>query len=90
MGARSADVQATLMVKKEELIFSEHAELEALEDGISKSEIEEAIARGAKMRQNGHFITIYKYFTVVYRKLPHRRCRIITVFAGYPRTWKKE
>jgi hypothetical protein len=78
------------MVKKEELVFSEHAQHEAFQDGISKSEIEEAIKRGASETQNGHFITIYKYFTVVYRKLPHGRYKIITVFAGYPRTWRKK
>ena len=90
MGARSADVQATLMVKKEELVFSNHALMESQIDGISRNEIAEALSRGAPVGQNGHFIIIYKYFTVVYRILPDGRCKIITVHSGYPKKWKIE
>ncbi len=54
------------MVKKEDLAMSDHAWLESHADGISRNEIAEAITRGPRVRQNGHFITIYKYFTVVY------------------------
>ncbi len=73
-----------------EFTFSKHAWIEAHEDGISDAEIAEALSRGPKFRQNGHFITIYKYFTIVYRRLSDGRYKIITVHSGHPRKWKKE
>lgn len=60
------------------------------DDGISATEIAEAISRGTKIRQNGHYITMYKYFTVVYKQLSDARYKIITVYAGYPKKWKNE
>jgi len=76
------------MVKKEDLDFSRHARLEAYEDGISESEILEAISRGKRTRQNGHYIITYKYFTVVF-KISGTCYRIITVHTGYPRKWQE-
>ncbi len=76
------------MVKIEDLIMTEHADVEAAIDGISKSEIAEALSRGMRIKQNGKFITIYKYFTVVYKILSEDKYKIITVFAGCPRKWK--
>ncbi len=76
------------MVKKEDIVMSDHALKEAQEDGISENEAAEAITRGPKVRQNGHFITTYKYFTVVYKE-QYGKYKIITIHAGYPRKWKK-
>ena len=77
------------MVKKEDIVMSAHAWLESHADGISRTEIAEALSRGPRVQQNGHFITIYKYFTVVYRIMSDGRYRIITVHSGHPRKWKK-
>ena len=85
-----ADVQANFMVKKEDVIFSNHGSFEADADGISLSEIAEAISRGKRVRQNGHFITSYKYYTVVYVQLSDGRYKIITVHAGYPKKWRNK
>jgi len=78
------------MVKKEDLVLSDHSWVESHHDGISRNEIADALSRGARVPQSGHFITIYKYFTVVYRILPDGRYKIITVHSGHPRRWKKE
>lgn len=71
------------------ILFSKHARLEAYEDGITESEIKEAVSRGDRIKQNGHFITIYKYFTVIYKKSGDYY-KIITVHAGYPRKWRNK
>jgi len=74
------------MVK--DVIFTIHAFAEAEQDGISKNEIIEALSRGKTYPQNGKFITIYKYFTVIYKIRPDGKYKIITVYSGYPGTWK--
>ncbi len=76
------------MVKEQDVIVTIHAWAEADQDGISKSEIVEAINRGLAVRQNGKRITIYKYFTVIYKIRPDGKYKVITVYSGYPRTWK--
>ncbi len=76
------------MTKEEEVIFTKHAWTEAEQDGISESEIMEALTRGQRICQNNHFITIYKYFTVIYKIRPDGKYKIITVYSGYPRKWK--
>ncbi len=83
-----AGARAIHMTKIDNLIFTEHADIEAALDGISKSEIAEAVSRGMRIRQNGKFIIIYKYFTVVYKIWPNGKYKIITVFSGHPRKWK--
>jgi hypothetical protein len=90
LGARSAGAQAAFMVRKENITFSDHASFEADADGISLAEIADAISRGKRVRQNGHFITIYKYFTVIYVYLSDGRYKVITVHSGYPRKWRNK
>lgn len=65
--------------------MTEHADKEAILDGISKNEIAEALSRGTKIKQNGKYITIYKYFTIVYKITIYGKYKIITIFTGYPR-----
>lgn len=76
------------MVAKEDLLMTKHAQDEANDDGISRTEIAEAIARGPKVPENGHFITTYRDFTVVYERLEDNRYKIITVHLGRPKNWK--
>jgi len=77
------------MVTKEELVMTQHAQSEALDDGISRIEIAEAISRGPRVQEGNHFVTVYRYFTVVYEKLSDGRFKIITVHLGRPRGWTK-
>lgn len=76
------------MATKEDLILSQHALDEAMDDGISRVEIAEAISRGPRVPEGSHFITIYRHFTVVYDLLPDGRYKIITVHLGRPKNWK--
>ena len=78
------------MVTKEELVMTKHAQDEAMDDGISRSEIAEAIGRGPRIPEGDHFITIYRHFTVVYERVPDARFKIITVHLGRPKNWKKK
>jgi hypothetical protein len=68
-----------------DIIMTFHAWQESEEDGISVTEIADAIKRGHKHRQNGKYIVIYKYFTVVYKVKANGMYKIITVYSGYPR-----
>lgn len=76
------------MVTKEDLVMSKHALDEAMDDGISRVEIAEAISRGPRVPEGNHFVTVYRYFTVVYETLPDGRFKVITVHAGRPKGWK--
>lgn len=78
------------MVAKEDLVMTKHAQDEANDDGISRTEIAEAISRGPKVPENGHYITIYRDFTVVYEQMPDDRYKIITVHLGRPKNWKQK
>ncbi len=75
------------MVTKEELIMTKHAQDEAMDDGISRLEIAEAISRGPRITEGNHFVTIYRHFTVVYEKIDGKY-KIITVHLGRPKGWK--
>ncbi len=68
--------------------MSKHAQDEAMDDGISRIEIAEAISRGPRIPEGNHFVTVYRHFTVVYEPLPDKRYKVITVHAGRPRNWK--
>jgi len=46
------------MVTKEDLIMTKHAQDEAMDDGISRIEIAEAVGRGPRVPEGNHFITI--------------------------------
>ena len=76
------------MVNKEDLIMTQHAQDEALDDGISRVEIAEAISRGPRIPEGNHFVTVYRHFTVAYEKFPEGRYKVITVHLGRPRGWK--
>lgn len=76
------------MVSTENLIMSKHAQDEAMDDGISRAEIAEAIGRGPRMPEGNHFITVYRHFTVVYELLSDKRFKVITVHIGRPKGWK--
>ncbi|GEM_PF-2355051 len=76
------------MVTTAELIMTKHAQDEAMDDGISRTEIAEAISRGPRCIEGNHFITIYRHFTVVYEKLSDTCYKIITVHLGRPKNWK--
>ncbi len=78
------------MITKEELVMTKHSQDEANDDGISRVEIAEAISRGPQVPENGHFVTVYRDFTVVYEKLEDRRYKIITVHLGKPKVWKRK
>lgn len=81
-------LQVYTLVTKEELVMTNHAQDEANDDGISRVEIAEAISRGPRMLENGHFVTTYRDFTVVYEKLEDGRYKVITVHLGKPKGWK--
>lgn len=76
------------MVSAADLVMTKHAQDEAMDDGISRLEIAEAIGRGPRMPEGNHFITVYRHFTVVYKLLPDRRFKVITVHLGRPKGWK--
>lgn len=76
------------MVTKDDLVMTKHAQDEAMDDGISRVEIAEAISRGPRAIEGNHFLTVYRHFTVVYEALPDNRFKIITVHLGRPRGWK--
>ena len=76
------------MATKEDLVMTKHAQDEANDDGISRTEIAEAISRGPKVPENSHFVTIYRHFTVIYERLSDGRFKIITVHLGRPKGWK--
>ena len=76
------------MVTKEELLMTKHAQDEAMDDGISKTEIAEAISRGPRVPESNHFVTVYRHFTVVSEKISDNLYKVITVHLGRPRGWK--
>ncbi|HLC85250.1 MAG TPA: DUF4258 domain-containing protein [Candidatus Nanoarchaeia archaeon] len=76
------------MVGREDLVMTKHAQDEANDDGISRTEIAEAITRGPRTQEGDHFLTVYRHFTVVYERLQDGRYKIITVHLGRPRNWK--
>lgn len=76
------------MATKDDILMTTHAQDEAMDDGISRIEIAEAISRGPSIPEGNQFITIYRHFTVVYEKLPDAQYKIITVHLGRPRGWK--
>ncbi len=78
------------MASKEDLVMTKHALDEALDEGISRIEIAEAVSRGPRFPEGNHFITIYRHFTVVYEILPEGKYKIITVHLGRPRGWKQK
>jgi hypothetical protein len=76
------------MVSTEDLIMTRHAQDEAMDDGISRVEIAEAIGRGPRIPEGDHFVTIYRHFTVVYEMMEDKRFKVITVHLGRPKGWK--
>lgn len=78
------------VVHTEELLMTKHAQDEALDDGISRLEIAEAISRGPRIPEGNHFVTVYRNFTVAYEKIPDGRYKVITVHLGRPRGWKRK
>lgn len=76
------------MVTKENLVMTKHAQDEAMDDGISRIEIVEAISRGPRVPEGNHFMTVYRYFTIVYEILPEGQFKVITVHTGKPKGWK--
>ncbi len=78
------------MVTKENLVMTKHAQDEAMDDGISRVEIAEAISRGPRVLEGNHFITVYRHFTAVYEMLPNSRFKVITVHLGRPKHWKSK
>lgn len=53
----------TLLVK-----YTKHAEEQLLERSFLAKEVEDAIKRGTKYRQNGKFVSEYKDYRVVYKQ----------------------
>lgn len=76
------------MVTTEDLVMTKHAQDEAMDDGISRIEIAEAISRGPRVLECNHFLTVYRHFTVVYEHMEDGRFKIITVHLGRPTGWK--
>ena len=76
------------MITKGDLVMTKHAQDEANDDGISRTEIAEAISHGPRVAENGHFVTVYRDFTVVYERMEDARYKIITVHLGRPKRWK--
>ncbi|MBI4980493.1 hypothetical protein HZC30_02955 [Candidatus Woesearchaeota archaeon] len=76
------------MVSKEELVMTKHAQDEAMDDGISRIEIAEALTRGPKVPGGSHFITVYRHFTVIYERMPDGKYKVITVHLGRPKHWR--
>ncbi len=76
------------MVTTEDIIMTKHALDEAMDDGISRIEIAEAISRGPRVPEGNHFITVYRHFTVVYEQMPDFRFKIITAHLGRPKHWR--
>jgi len=76
------------MVQKQDLFMTKHAQDEANDDGISRTEIAEAITRGPRVPEGDHFVTVYRHFTVVYERLDDHCFKIITVHLGRPNNWK--
>ena len=76
------------MVTKDNLIMTKHALNEAMDDGISRLEIAEAISRGPRVSEGNHFVTVYRHFTVVYEQMPYFCFKIITVHLGRPKYWR--
>ena len=77
------------MVTSDDLVMTHHAQTESMDDGISRIEIAEAISRGPRITEGNHFVTVYRYFTVVYEKMVGGKYKVITVHIGSPRGWKK-
>ena len=73
------------MVIKEDLVMTKHALDEAMDDGISRLEIAEAISRSPRIPEGNHFITIYRHFTVVFEKLGPKYESSIMKFLLLPR-----
>ena len=78
------------MITKDDLVMTKHAQDEAMDDGISRTEIAEAISRGPKVPEGNHFVTVYRDFTVVYEPLEDRKYKIITVHLGTPNNWRTQ
>ena len=78
------------MASKEDLVMTKHALDEAMDEGLSRIEIAEAISRGPRIPEGNHFITIYRHFMVVYEALLQGKYKIITVHLGRPRGWKRK
>ncbi len=78
------------MVTSDDLVMTKHAQGEAMDDGISRVEIAEAISRGPRIPEGGHFVTVYRHFTVAYEMLADGRYKVITVHLGRPRGWKRK
>ncbi|MEK6960277.1 MAG: DUF4258 domain-containing protein [Nanoarchaeota archaeon] len=76
------------MVTKEQIVMTKHAIDEAMDDGISRSEIAEAVTRGPKVAEGDHFVTVYRHFTVVYQTMEDARIKIITVHIGRQTGWR--
>lgn len=68
--------------------MTKHAQDEANDYCISRTEIAEAVSRGPKVPEGNHFVTVYRHFTVVYERLEDSRFKIITVHLGSPSNWK--
>jgi hypothetical protein len=48
------------------VLYSEHAVKRMILRGISRVEVEEAIRKGAKSRQDGRIVSTFRHFKVVY------------------------
>jgi len=66
-------------ITEDDLDISEHAAEMMLERGISPSEIIRVIQRGAKIRQNGKYLSIFAKIRVAHRIMLSGKIRIITV-----------
>ena len=78
------------MVSKEDLVMTKHAQDEANDDGISRTEIAEAITQGPRFKEGDHFITIYRDFCVIFEPLEESRFKVITVHWGKPKNWRSK
>lgn len=60
------------------VVYSKHARQRMVLRGISRVEVEEAIHRGTKSRQEDRIVSTYRYFSVIYI-LRGPKCFVITV-----------
>jgi len=57
------------MITEEDLIVTKHAQEKMHVEGISISQIIEALERGSKYQQTDGFLAVYSYYSVAYKKL---------------------
>ncbi|MBI4439762.1 DUF4258 domain-containing protein [Candidatus Woesearchaeota archaeon] len=69
------------MLTKEDLLITKHAQDKMNIEGISVTQIIEALERGSKFEQTEGLLSVYRYFSVAYRRIDTKYI-IKTVFVN--------